>query len=259
MAAEERSKQEKREVEKMKKVKAEKITMKKKTLALILTLCMAVSAVVSVTVAGAAGGLQEIKAYLNSDITLKLDGEAQVLTDANGVRTYPITYDSTTYLPVRSIAGLLGVDVGWDQATQSVLLGKQPSGIDLIDTYKAYYFSRDVGQVQSAEKRTEDISGVSCDHWIWVYFNGPTDRSVSFNIQGKHDTLTFSYYADCDTTLTVLGDNDTVLGEFSITGAKVAQTVTIPLFKTNELKFHMVRTGNGNNLSIFDAYLDAEE
>ena len=234
--------------------------MKKKTLVFILTLCMTVTGVVCFAAgAAAAGGLQEIKAFLNADITLKLDGEAQVLTDASGVRTYPITYNGTTYLPVRSIAGLLGVDVGWDQATQSVLLGKQPSGIDLIDTYKAYYFSRDVGQIQSVEKKTEDISGVSCDHWIWVYFNGPTDRSVSFNIQGKHDTLTFSYYADCDTTLTVLGDNDNVLGEFSITGAKVAQTVTIPLFKTNELKFHMVRTGNGNNLRIFDAYLDAEE
>ena len=234
--------------------------MKKKTLVFILTLCMTVTGVVCFAAgAAAAGGLQEIKAFLNADITLKLDGEAQVLTDASGVRTYPITYNGTTYLPVRSIAGLLGVDVGWDQATQSVLLGKQPSGIDLIDTYKAYYFSRDVGQIQSVEKKTEDISGVSCDHWIWVYFNGPTDRSVSFNIQGKHDTLTFSYYADCDTTLTVLGDNDNVLGEFSITGAKVAQTVTIPLFKTNELKFHMVRTGNGNNLRIFDAYLDAEQ
>ena len=234
--------------------------MKKKTLVFILTLCMTVTGVVCFAAgAAAAGGLQEIKAFLNADITLKLDGEAQVLTDASGVRTYPITYNGTTYLPVRSIAGLLGVDVGWDQATQSVLLGKQPSGIDLIDTYKAYYFSRDVGQIQSVEKKTEDISGVSCDHWIWVHINGPTDRSVYLNIQGKHDTLTFSYYADCDTTLTVLGDNDNVLGEFSITGAKVAQTVTIPLFKTNELKFHMVRTGNGNNLRIFDAYLDAEQ
>lgn len=234
--------------------------MKKKTLALILTLCMTVTGVVCFAAgAAAAGGLQEIKAYLNADITFKLNDEVQTLTDASGVRTCPITYNSTTYLPIRSVANLLGLDVGWDQATQTVLLGKHRGGIDMIDTYKAYYFSRDVGQIQSVEKRTEDISGVSCDHWIWVYFNGPTDRSVSFNLQGKHDTLTFSYYADCDTTLTVLGDNDTVLGEFSITGAKVAQTVTIPLFKTNELKFHMVRTGNGNNLRIFDAYLDAEQ
>ena len=114
--------------------------MKKKTLALILTLCMTVTAVVSFTAgAAAAGGLQEIRAYLNSSITIKLDGEEKVITDANGVRTYPISYNGTTYLPVRSIAGLLGVDVGWDQATQSVLLGKQPSGIDLIENYSIYH------------------------------------------------------------------------------------------------------------------------
>ena len=106
----------------------------KKKLSHTSALFLAVAIVLSfASGAAAAGGLQEIRAYLNSNITLKLDGEAQVLTDASGVRTYPITYNNTTYLPIRSIGTLLGVEVGWDQATQSVLLGKQPSGVDLIE------------------------------------------------------------------------------------------------------------------------------
>ena len=112
----------------------------KKKLSHTSALFLAVAIVLSfASGAAAAGGLQEIRAYLNSNITLKLDGEAQVLTDASGVRTYPITYNNTTYLPIRSIGTLLGVEVGWDQATQSVLLGKQPSGVDLIENYSIYH------------------------------------------------------------------------------------------------------------------------
>lgn len=209
-------------------------------------------------VSQAASGLQEIKAYLNSGITLKLDGEAQVLTDASGVRTYPITYNGTTYLPIRSIGNLLGVEVNWDQATKSVLLGKS-KGVDLIDTYKAYSLDEFCWQVQSADKKNEDISGIACSHWLkWemgAWNKG--ERAISFNLLGKHDTLTFSYYADNDLTLKVLGDNGSVLGEFAISGKEVAKTVTVPLLKTSELTFLAVMD-DGTHLSVFNAYLDGE-
>ncbi|USF25588.1 hypothetical protein N510_000500 [Firmicutes bacterium ASF500] len=238
----------------MKKVKAEKITMKKKTLALILTLCMAVTAVVSVTVAGAAGGLQEIKAFLNADITLKLDGEAQVLKDANGVRTYPITYNDTTYLPVRSIAGLLGVDVGWDQATQSVLLGDPEGGVDLLDTYKAYTIKgQSSKQVQSPEGKTENIGGVDVSHWLYLGFYG-SNKEAHFNLGGKYTSLTFQVYAAHDVTLTVYGDNQSVLAEIPVTGAAVPKTITVPLFNTTELFFYYPAEKN-TDLYIFDAKL----
>lgn len=238
--------------------------MKKKTLALILTLCMTVTAVVSFTAgAAAAGGLQEIKAYLNSGITLKLDGEAQVLTDASGVRTYPITYNGTTYLPVRSIGNLLGVDVGWDQATQSVLLGKQGE-TDLIDTFKPFDSTKESGKgvnyIQTADKQTKDISGVSCSHWIelwtWLYYVPGETVSTSINVLGKYDTLTFQYYASSDTILRVLGDNGSVLAEISVTGGQVAKTVSVPLFKTSQLTFELEMTGNTQtSIYIFDAKL----
>ena len=242
--------------------------MKKKTLAFILTLCMTVTGVVCFAAgAAAAGGLQEIKAYLNADITLKLDGEAQVLKDASGVCTYPITYNGTTYLPIRSIGTLLGVDVGWDQATQSVLLGKQPSGVDLIETYDIYHTTLgnsncSVGQVKDVDKKTEDISGVTRSHWIYLNSSDGAEVAASYNLLGKHDTLTFTYYSDKDVTLKVLGDNGSILGEFSITGGAVAKTVTVPLFSTSELKFEVAASESrwvSPRVRIIDAYLDAEQ
>lgn len=202
--------------------------------------------------------MQDIAACLNANITVKLDGEAQTLLDAQGNRVYPITYNGTTYLPVRAVAGLVGLDVDWDQATQTVLLGKT-KGVDLIDTYKAYEMDDFCWQVQTADKKNEEISGIACSHWLrWemgAWNSG--ERAISFNLLGKHDTLTFSYYADNDLTLKLLGDNGSVLGEYDIAGGAVAKTVTVPLLKTTELTFLAVMN-DGTHLNVFNAYLDAE-
>lgn len=74
----------------------------------------------------AAGNLEEIKAFLNHGITVKYNGEVKEITDATGARTAPITYNGTTYVPIRSVSNLLGVDVGWDAANNTVLLGENP-------------------------------------------------------------------------------------------------------------------------------------
>lgn len=212
--------------------------MKKKTLALILTLCMTVTAVVSFTAgAAAANGLQEIKAYLNSRVTITLDGEVQTLQNADGTRIYPITYNGATYLPLRAMAGLVGLDVGWDQATQTVKLGKQPNGVDLINTYKAYAASHTT-QFQSSDGKKENIGGVDVDHWL--FFDGYINEAeVHFNLGGKYNEITFQVYANTrDTTLTVYGDNGALLAEIPITGNAVPKTVTLPLFNTTELYFY---------------------
>ncbi|MEC0227828.1 stalk domain-containing protein [Paenibacillus alba] len=83
---------------------------------------------------GAAGGvyaganLQEIKAYLNNDIKVKVNGAAVQLLDAQGNVVTPITYDGSTYLPARAIANSLNVAVDYDAASNSVLFGEKVDG-----------------------------------------------------------------------------------------------------------------------------------
>ena len=232
---------------------------KKLISSLVLTLVLLCGIAIG---AGASGALQEIKAYLDPSITIKMEGEAQTFLDAKGNRVYPITYQGSTYLPVRAVAGLAGFEVNWDQATRTVDLGES-KGVDLIDTYKAYQLDDTVWswakQVQTADGQNEDISGVSCSHWLsfGTYPSGAGDAAASFNLLGKHETLTFSYYCDKDITLKVLGDNGYVLGEYNITGSASAKTVTIPLLGTNELTFYSDMPPV-TELRIFNAYLDAE-
>lgn len=234
--------------------------MKRKKLVSALALTLALVCAFTLG-AHASDTLQEIKAYLNAGLTIKLNGEEQTMLNPDGSRIYPITYGGVNYLPVRAISNMLGLGVNWDGATQTILLGKQPGGVDLIDTYNIYHTGKDGdcegGQVQTANGKTEDISGNSYDHWIYfTYWWGGT-ASVSYNLEGKHDTLTFSYYSDKDVTLKVLGDDGNLLGEYAITGGAVSKTVTVPLFKTRELKFEVGEV-DWANVRIMDARLDAE-
>lgn len=207
--------------------------------------------------AAAAGALQEIKAYLNSGITIKYEGEAQVMTDAQGARVYPITYNGTTYVPIRAVSNMLDVKVDWDQASQTVLLGNPVDGVDMIEELKAYQ-SNEFQQVQTADKQDpRDISGNSYSHWI--YLRGAprgVNGALSFNLEGKYDTLTFKYYSTNDLTLEVLGENETVLASIPIKGGQVAQTIKVDLLKTSQLTFRNVETmGRDHELYIFDTVL----
>ena len=72
--------------------------------------------------AAAASGIQQIIADLRPDITVEVDGMARTMTDKNGKTVYPISYEGTTYLPVRALGEILGQTVEWDSATQTVIM-----------------------------------------------------------------------------------------------------------------------------------------
>ncbi len=89
--------------------------------------------VLGMTLSGAAGvyagsNLEKINAYLNHGITFNVNGADQSLTDSNGKKLVPITYQNTTYLPVRAISNLAGIDVEFDAASQRIRLEKEQNG-----------------------------------------------------------------------------------------------------------------------------------
>lgn len=56
------------------------------------------------------------------DMKVTYDGVPVALVDATGAAVEPFAYNGTTYLPVRAIAGALGLEVGWDNETATVTL-----------------------------------------------------------------------------------------------------------------------------------------
>ena len=61
------------------------------------------------------------------NIKIELDGKEIVPKDANGNYVEPFTIDGTTYLPVRAVSGALGLNVDWDDKTNTVLLSTKQS------------------------------------------------------------------------------------------------------------------------------------
>lgn len=93
--------------------------MKKKLVAGIV-LC-------AVFITGAFAGGSVISATLRPDITVNVDGSTKTFYDASGTRVYPISYNNTTYLPIRAIGGLMGKTVGWDEGSQTISLNAATS------------------------------------------------------------------------------------------------------------------------------------
>jgi len=87
-------------------------------------LCGVLAALVLSGVIGTADAMVGTKAanLEYSNIKVTLDGVPVSLVDANGNSVEPFIISGTTYLPVRAIAGALGLEVDWDAATQTVIL-----------------------------------------------------------------------------------------------------------------------------------------
>ncbi len=99
--------------------------MKKRWIVLLATVML--FAFTAGVVAGPA--VQTITASLANDFKFTLNGEAWTPMD-NGNPMAPIIYNGRTYLPVRAIAEALDINVGWDEATRTVILGEAAAPVE---------------------------------------------------------------------------------------------------------------------------------
>ena len=92
--------------------------MKKKLLK-ILTITLVIALSFSMG-AYAASNNENIMVLLNRSLTITYRGQPQTLRDANGNQVYPISYEGSTYLPVRAITNMLNVPIEWDGYANAV-------------------------------------------------------------------------------------------------------------------------------------------
>lgn len=92
--------------------------MKKKVVPVVALLVLAISM-------GLFAADLYVKAKL-TDIKVVLDGKVIALKDTNGTALKPLSYNNSTYLPVRAISENLGLGVKWDNKTQTITLDSNP-------------------------------------------------------------------------------------------------------------------------------------
>jgi len=80
--------------------------------------------------ANATGSLIPVSgAVLNDQLNFKLNSTTVVPVGDDGTPVLPISYNGTTYLPVRAIGYLLGLGIGYDGPTKTVLITRTTSSV----------------------------------------------------------------------------------------------------------------------------------
>lgn len=71
---------------------------------------------------------ENIEVLLNKELKVLYNGQIQEFQNVGAKRVYPISYEGTTYLPIRSISCLFDIAIKWDGTTQSIYLGEGDKG-----------------------------------------------------------------------------------------------------------------------------------
>lgn len=128
------------------------------------------------TTAFATVGSRTAELFYNN-IKVVLNGKEITPTDANGNAVEPFIIDGTTYLPVRGVASALGMNVGWDAATNTVTL-------DNPGVFQ--------GGVQVYNDKYVTIEFAGCTMEKPYEWSDDFEYHANFNVTNKTDTeLTF--------------------------------------------------------------------
>lgn len=224
--------------------------MKKHTTKFLIS-AVAVALVVGITTGAlAASGSYYIEALLNKDITVEYNGKEQTFTDVNNKQVWPLTYDGTTYLPVRAVAKLFDTTVDWDGATNKVILGKTVSNGNYLidvpssDSTLACYWEYESGdtfkwKVSSSSSKTKsyefDNSALKWENWAGDESDTDSKR-MKFDVEG-YNTLTFTVWASAPMTLYIHGDNGKVIKSYSLTKEQLKEDIEVNIKGVDEISF----------------------
>lgn len=190
--------------------------------------------------------LETIKAYLNHGLAIEVNGQKFTPTGDQGKKLAPITYQGSTYLPVRSIADALKTEVKYDSQNNKVSIGSSSSsGVSTS--------SGNSGSTSPSTGTNTQAAGVK-SKYLPADFPLPKDAKATSLIEsnvGGNDKKVVLTYTTKETLLTVgtsykdyyqtksLSQNSQDIQEdgFSIVGredGKYAVTITGSVSATNK-------------------------
>ncbi len=103
-------------------------TWKKAAGGILLPLLCAAVLLGTLATSTGARAVSTVTAQLRPDYTIVIDGAVRTFYNVSGQQVYPVSYQDTTYLPVRAIGELMGKIVSWDEAKKTVTLSGVRTG-----------------------------------------------------------------------------------------------------------------------------------
>ena len=99
-----------------------------------------------------------------SGVNIYFNGNLYTPQPTNGKKTEVYIINGTTYIPARDISAMFGTSIGWDQATNSVILNRYGYTIDNDNDYNngsnydgAYYYDENGNRIYIGEDEYEHI------------------------------------------------------------------------------------------------------
>jgi len=96
--------------------------MKKMTKVSLAVVVLLVTSIIAAGTVWGSNALRKIDAVANDNIKIYYNGDLANLTDTDGSKISPVIINGRTYLPLRAMSELLGIDIEWDGTTQSIYL-----------------------------------------------------------------------------------------------------------------------------------------
>lgn len=208
--------------------------MKKKAVVFASTATLMFGLVAGAT---AAPVLENISAYLNWGISFKINGQSWTAKDEDGNKLVPITYNGSTYLPVRAVAEALGTAVDWDNDTQTVLLGEKQDTVHMNDVKIDLGYSSHV--MATTDKQYTVQEGQDYKAGIVVDDINAVQKSFKLVPEGKYQKLELQFFGleiQKDVEIKVYGANDTVIKHVMLSGSNSNQKVDLDIGGLKEVK-----------------------
>ncbi|MFD1989312.1 stalk domain-containing protein [Paenibacillus nicotianae] len=207
----------------------------------------------------AATGLEPIKAYLNSTISLKMNGTTVTPKDANGKAVLPITYNGTTYLPVRAVGTLMGTSITYDPTSSSVIIGS--SGNTGTPTTPIENSSQSLSTLGtkvlgSSDWHTKDPSSTvykDKDYKDVFLYTGVNNQSKSFQImtENKYSKLHLELASlSGNQKIVIMNQDNTTLKTLSVTPANGMVSVDVDVTNTKAVYLEITDADNDSKLFV---------
>jgi hypothetical protein len=202
--------------------------------------------VLGATTIGAATKIETIKATINPALNIVLNGKAFVPTDMNGKTLRPITYNNTTYIPLRSVGNAFNVPVNYVSATSTIELGTKAVEVDLI---RANAFSNTWGYANYASIDPDKlyINNKKFKNGVINEFKRKSEsHSFVIKLNKNYTTLTFdlvSIEADHTYKVMVTDKNNISLKETLIDGLE-NQSVSVDVTGVEQVEFSIKFNGD---------------
>lgn len=197
------------------------------------------------TGAFAASKITAIKALLDGEVKFVKDGANWTPVDNKGNGVLPITYNGTTYLPLRVIADAFQIPVKFDAPTKTITLG-QSEGVTLYaKQIKTEYAASEFHDV--IDKKQLIFGGQQYNGAFAVTASSSESYYMKINFGQKYNTLHLIIVGKANTTFKVYnGNNQQLTDEISLVEGEVKEVV-IDLQGSQSATIYPygVDTGNG--------------